>query len=470
MAARGLDLRRLRGAEKARVHEVFDAKPILAEPAGASGVVLWLFVVVMGVLILAIASWRDWGVVTQWQSIGVLGWTAYAIGGALIARGAVGARGAMRRPSPEWPCGRFVFPCGFVEARGSVLRVLPVEDFESSTVNTGTGNQIVLHTIELRFAGAAVERFHVATVPGSTVAPRLGELDVARDAVRAGRDLDRYQLVAAGTPPPRPPWSKRRAWLVAACVGLAVQAGAYLWLLPSRSVAAAAEWNAPERWTAIESAFPFGWVADRAAAGTATVYADARTQVRTRIHDPAVLEAMMAAIDELERQHTTTIGVSALLEDPHELDTATARLRELDTGEVAPVVLHGVDDNRVAGYFKLLDGTGLTFGAAIPDRSPVVRASVHVHAGTGIRFDNGRLYAGLAVDLDAVLAAGDKDHPFGGHIAVPAPTNASVLHYVSPGNERRPIGPGEDILVYQQMFDRQLDLAGAELARRLGAP
>ena len=61
------------------MHEVFDAKPILAERAGASGVVLWLFVVALGVLILAIASWRDWGVVTQWQSIGVLGWTAYAV-------------------------------------------------------------------------------------------------------------------------------------------------------------------------------------------------------------------------------------------------------------------------------------------------------------------------------------------------------------------------------------------------------
>jgi len=462
MPARGLDVRTLRGAEAKRVRDLFEQKPILAEPDGGLGITLWVTVMLLGVGILALAMWRDWGVVTQWRSIGVLGWTAYATGGVLVARGFVGAVWVVRRRAPPtWTTGRFVFPFGFVEARGPVFRVLPVEDFESATITEDAGEQLVLQKVDVKFAGAPAERFHFATLPGQTIAPRLPELEVARDAIRAGRDADRLQLVAAGTPPPKRAWSKGRAWLVSLVVGLAVQAGAYLWWLPSRSVAEAEEWRAPERWLAIENAFPFGWVHDRAAAAIGHNFDEARARIRANVHDPAAVTALMAAVDQLAQQNRSRIGIHVDFASPPELEAATKAVKDAagSAAEVAPVMLsRGIGDNTAASEMsKLVDGTSLEVSVQSSEE-PYVRVDVHVRSnGQAYKFNSNRLYVALSVDVDATVVAGGKQFPLCPRTTIAPPSEMTTSQLVFEGDHARPLEQLDDPLVYRQMITRQVD-------------
>lgn len=458
-------MRTLRGADAKRVRDLLEQQPILAEPDGNLGVALWLFVAALGAGIIGFAMWRRWGVVSQWQSIGVLGWTTYAIGGLLVARSVVAIVGARRRRAPAtWPTGRFVYPFGFVEARGPVFRVLPVEDFESSAITVDKGDQLVLQKVDVTFAGSPAERFHFATLPGQTVAPRLSELEACRDDVRAGREVERLQLVAAGTPPPRRPWSKGRAWLVSLVAGLGVQGAMYVWWMPSKSVASAEEWHQPERWTAVENAFPFGWVHDHAVAAVSHGYDELRAKLQANVHDPAAVTALMAAVDQLAQRNSSKLGVSATIVDPGDFDAATKLVRDgagSGAQDVAPVVLpRGVDHGSLTTDLRgIVEGTSLELSVGDAEE-PYIRIEVHLHGdGNAFQFNSKRLYVALTVDADVKLIANGKTYPLCPHSTIAPPSEMTTSQLVFEGGTTHPMDSFDDPLIYHQMVSRQLGQA-----------
>ena len=441
MSARGLEVGWLRGDEKERVRSLLDEKPILAEPATALAGLPWIAVAASGLLVLAIAA-------TRGESIGVLGWMAYGIGAAMLARGAIGARGALRGVPATWPRGRFVYPFGFIEMRGPIFRILPVEDFERSTVKASTGDRRVVHTIDLEFADGAIERFHHATGVGQTFTPALQQLSEARDAVRAGRDLARYQLVGAGTRPPPARWSKRRAWLVSGGIGLAAQAFAYVVVLPPKATALAA-------------------------AGDAT-YAAARSRLHDRVRNPAVRGPLLVAVDELAHAQATTIGVRLAPLDAAEVDAATAWYREhVGPDHLAPMVpVIGLDDAVIAQLQSLLAGTGLSFGSP-GAAGPVVDIALHLRpGGPAIKpTRGGKTYVNVELDFEAVLAMAEKAVPLGARITVPPVEDAKVVFHNLPSDQASErAGDGLDGLVYREVLLYQLRLAAGAWVRQAEGP
>jgi hypothetical protein len=449
--ARELTWSALNETERQEVRRALDQPAILAE--GGGGTFFWRLVMVLGFGLALVARMAGWGVVeTGYDGSPLFATLIYGLAGVAIARGLLAPK------KPPWKPVRALFPWGYVDARSSTIRVVPIADFQRYQIERQGDTEPTLVKVHVHLGGS-VETF---SLYASTKNVPIAQLDA----------LDRNQAVPlpAGRPVPmrrRPP-----VWAMALGFGVMFAGLHYFRELPRRSIAAARASASPRHWNGVVRRFPLSDAASHARSNLSLLYGSLHRDL------PAVWHPVL---DELARRRDPTVALICSGPDPDRLKAENTRATLLASGaEVAPIILH-----HATGSVPCPDLLQRALGDAIEARVPrdlLVLERKDWEDAEGmpklvVSFDvkavnlfapkeKTRSFAAL----DFTFAVALEETKLVDGVAVAAPEEMTVGRLKFEGEELPALGAGgvyDDILVYTDQVERAATRAAPGLAEGL---
>jgi len=352
-------------AARERFVRALATPPILAEPSGTSSGLGWSIAAVFAVLGLGLFGWLGVGIVRgNWSATGVWTIVPYTLLSAALAGSLLAAhRCRARRTLVPWAPGRYLFPFGFVDARGPLVVMRPLGEIaDLELVQDSNSMGIAVTHTTVRFTDNTSETFIVYGMRSASIAEAIKQLYADREQVRAALSandqavIDRLEPLDAGELAHAARAGAREelggplagklsplaahAWKLGLVFGIAAGVLAQRWVLPSLSLHAA---DSARAWRALAHAYPYGWVQARTRAAIDARYVEARQRLAKEL-SPEARASFAALLTYLQQQDSPTVRVVVDSPPEAELDLCTEWLKvqakALGAASVAPVVLH----------------------------------------------------------------------------------------------------------------------------------